>query len=185
MKKILGIVAVFLIISQPAFPQRGGGGGGRGGGGFHGGGGHAFGGGFIPERGPSPMGVGRHGPEMARLPDMAGHPSAPHVHYDGTWIGHESGRNDAHYHLDQPFAHGRFSGGIGRDHAFRLEGGARDRFLFNGSYFGVAPYDYDFVNDWNWDSDQVVVYGDPDHDGWYLVYNPRLGTYAHVQYLGQ
>jgi len=117
--------------------------------------------------------------------DQPDHPDAPHVHAGSDqWVGHDTGRDDPHYHLDHPWEHGRFNGDIGPRHVWRLRGGDRDRFNVDGHFFQVAPYDYDYTNGWLWDSDDIVIYPDPEHPGWYLAYNVRLGTYAHVMYLG-
>jgi len=111
----------------------------------------------------------------------------PHVDRDARWVGHE-GRHDEdeRYRVGHPWPHGHFGGAIGKGHLYRLRGwdAPRHRFWFGNAYFLVAPDDIGYIDDWSWDSDDVVLYDDPDHPGWYLAYNTRLGTYAHVEYDG-
>jgi hypothetical protein len=188
LKKILGLSVLICLV---AFAQDRG----RGGDARQGGKPAAVGGGHVPAHGPAPAPANRRAPAPPRggqpatenrvAADSKGHPELPHVHAkNDQWVGHNSGPNDAHYHLDQPWAHGRFGGGFGPQHVFVLAGGNRERFWFGSFYWDVAPYDYNIVVGWNWVGDQIVIYEDPDHPGWYLAYNPRLGTYAHVEYLG-
>jgi hypothetical protein len=99
-------------------------------------------------------------------------------------LGHEHDRDDARFHQQSPWAHGRFHGRIGSNETWHLRGGTPGRFYVGAGYFRVARWEYGYVNNWYWDRDEILFFDDPDAEGWYVAYNVRLGTSVHVVFLG-
>ena len=111
--------------------------------------------------------------------------SVPHVNND-KWYGHDA-PNDKRYVIARPYEHGHFEH-FGPQYRYHVERFDRDqhRFWFPGGfYFEVAPWDWTLCADWCWDcGDDFTVYEDPDHTGWYMLYNVHTGAYVHVTYMG-
>jgi len=138
--------------------------------------------GRIPEA--PPQRAPRAKPEVERKP--TGHiNSTPHVN-NNTWYGHAK-PNDARFHLDRPWEHGRFEhiGPSYRYNVVRIDPNLHRFWLPNGYYFDIAAWDWALAQDWCWTcGDDFVVYEDPDHPGWYLLYNLMTGAFVHVMYMG-
>jgi hypothetical protein len=139
---------------------------------------------------PPPPPTMRRGPAPSRQPETERFDGGrmngmPHVNHD-RWYGHDR-PDDPRFRQGRTFEHGRFGGGIGPSHRWgvsRFDRGSH-RFWLGSSAFLIAPFDWALATDWCWDcGDDFVVYDDPDHPGWYLLYNTETGAYIHVQYGG-
>ena len=109
----------------------------------------------------------------------------PHVSHN-EWYGHDR-PDDPRFHLDHPFAHGHFTrfGANYRYTVTRFDTHLHRFWFRDGAGFEVAPFDWALAEGWCFScGDDFVVYDDPDHPGWYLLYNVHTGLYVHVQYLG-
>ncbi len=140
--------------------------------------------GHIPQQGPAPRQGGAR-PEVERREGGRVN-SLPHVN-NNHWCGHDR-PNDRRYVIGHPYEHGRFEH-FGPSYRYGIERFDRDhhRFWFPGGFsFEIASWDWPLAEDWCWDcgGDNFVVYDDPDHPGWYLVYNSQTGAYIHAQYMG-
>jgi hypothetical protein len=82
------------------------------------------------------------------------------------------------------YPYGRYEHVRGEFIARRIDFRTRRVVLYDNSNWVVASYDLDRCRDWEWDRDQVYVYDDDHHPGWYLLFNARLGRYVHVEYFG-
>lgn len=181
LRRVAAMALIAAWVALPVSAQHVGGGGHMGGG-HMGGGMPRANGGHLP---PAPAArADHHAVPDAEVDERGRSNSLPHVSHDH-WYGHDS-PDDERYRL-APGAHPQFMQG-GADHRWsflRVDRGLHRFWLPGGFFFVVAPWDWWIFADWCWDcGDDYVVYPDPDHPGWYLLYNVYTGAYVHVQYLG-
>ena len=89
--------------------------------------------------------------------------------------------------MDHGFPHGRFErfGPGYRYNIVRIDHDHHRFWLPGGFFFEVAAWDWPICADRCWDcGDDYVTYEDPDHIGWYLLYNVQTRAYVPVTYLG-
>ena len=140
--------------------------------------------GHIPPA-PQRHSQGDRGREPERLPNGRVD-DRPHVDHDH-WYGHD-GRDDTRFRVSRPFERGRFDR-VGPSYRYgieRYDARAHEFWIAGRGGFQIASWDWRLASDWCWTcADNYVVYDDPDHDGWYLVYNIDTGVYVHAQFIGR
>lgn len=99
---------------------------------------------------------------------------------------HEKDRDDRH---DRGLHKGWYKHGRYKDvkHVWKIrtyEVRTRRVVLVDRSTWVIASYDIPRCRDWAWDRDEVYVYDDDRHPGWYLLFNSRLGRHVHVEFFG-
>lgn len=132
----------------------------------------------------------------APRPDRDEH--GKHGHHDNGrhvgWYKHHDKDRDEHRgwdydddHIERGhfYPHGRFVSSRQKFVFVSVNYGTRRVILDDHSTWVVAPYDIDRCRDWRWDRDDVRVYDDDIHPGWYVLFNARLGQHIHVEYFGR
>jgi hypothetical protein len=134
---------------------------------------------------PQRQSTGQRGREPQRLPDGR-IDDRPHVD-NNHWFGHDQ-RDDARFRVVRPFDRGRFDrvGPSYRHGIERFDSRAHRFWIAGRGGFEIAAWDWPLTTGWCWNcADDYVVYNDPDHIGWYLVYNVDTGDYVHAQFIGR
>jgi hypothetical protein len=138
--------------------------------------------GHIPE--PPPQRAPAAKPVPERINGYSS--NIPHVN-NNQWYGH-AGPNDARFHLDHPWEHGHFAN-FGPQYRYpivRIDPNLHEFWLPGGYYFQIPAWEWPLAEGWCWNcgADDFVIYQDPDHPGWYLLYDLFTGRYIHVIYMG-